>query len=108
MRLDFYLHDTNTDKRFGIIADWMHKIELWRKLMANDLTALETVVAALEAKVAETNVTLGGLAQAVVDLGSAQDKQAAIDALTVRGQAILDSLAAAEDAADDKLPVAPV
>lgn len=79
--------------------------------MANDLTQLEATIAALEAKSDETNTTLAGLAQAVVDLknaGTPEDKQAQIDALQVRAQAILDKQTAAEDAADDQLPEQPV
>lgn len=70
--------------------------------MANDLTALQAKMNELQAKADETNATLAGLAQAVVDLKAGD--QAAIDALTAQAQAILDSLAAAEDAADDQLP----
>ena len=70
----------------------------------NDLTQLKATVDALETKVAETNTTLAGLAQAVVDLKATGDVQAGIDALTTKAQGILDSLAAAEDAADDQLP----
>ena|SRR3990172_911429 len=73
-------------------------------IMANDLTGLQTVVDSLEAKAAETNSTLAGLAQAIVDLKGVVDIQPAIDALTAKAVAILDGLSAAEDAADDQLP----
>lgn len=75
--------------------------------MANDLTALSAKLDELKAKATETNVTLAGLAQAVIDLKNAttaEDKQAQIDALTATAQEILDGLSAAEDAADDQLP----
>lgn len=72
----------------------------------NDLKKLEDTVAALEAKVDETNDTLKGLAQEVIDLKASGDVQAGIDALTVKAQGILDKLSAAEDAADDQLPAA--
>jgi uncharacterized coiled-coil protein SlyX len=74
------------------------------KHMANDLTGLDAKVDELGAKAAEANATLAGLAQAVVDLKTAVDQQAAIDAITAKAQAILDGLTAAEDAADDQLP----
>ena len=74
--------------------------------MANDVSALNAVVDALNAKVEETNATLKGLAQAVVDLKGTvnPDVQPQIDAVTAKAQGILDSLTAAEDAADDQLP----
>jgi uncharacterized coiled-coil protein SlyX len=76
-------------------------------IIMNDLKALQDAMAALEAKVTETNATLTGLAQAVVDLKASGDVQAGIDALTTKAQTILDSLTAAEDAADDQLPTPP-
>ena len=72
--------------------------------MANDFTAAKAVLAALEAKVNESAATLAGLAQAVVDLKNSVDVQADIDSLTAQAQGVLDSLTAAEDAADDQLP----
>lgn len=78
----------------------------WNAIM-NDLTQLKATVDALETKVAETNTTLTGLAQAIIDLKATGDVQAGIDALTAKAQGILDSLAAAEDAADDQLPTPP-
>lgn len=73
----------------------------------NDLSKLEAAVTDLEAKVTETNATLAGLAQAVIDLKASGDVQAGIDALETRAKAVLASLAAAEDAADDQLPPTP-
>lgn len=74
--------------------------------MSNDLTVLQATMTALEAKATETNATLAGLAQAIIDLKNSQpaDVQAGIDALATQAQSILDGLAAAEDAADDQLP----
>lgn len=73
----------------------------------NDLTQLNAKIDALSAKVTETNATLAGLAQAVIDLKNSTDIQADIDALTAKAQTVLDSLTAAEDAADDQLPATP-
>lgn len=97
-----YFHGSLDDVKLNLILKGI-------KTMSNDLTKLQAVVTALEAKADETNVTLAGLAQAVVDLKNAQpaDVQAGIDALVVQAQAILDKQTAAEDAADDQLPPAP-
>lgn len=73
----------------------------------NDLTQLNAKIDALSAKVTETNATLAGLAQAVIDLKNSTDIQADIDALTAKAQTVLDSLTVAEDAADDQLPATP-
>ncbi len=70
----------------------------------NDLSNLDAKITALEAKATESAATLRALAQAVIDLKNAADKQAEIDALTQRAQTILDTLGAAEDEADDQLP----
>jgi uncharacterized coiled-coil protein SlyX len=74
------------------------------RAIMNDLTVLTEKITALEAKSAETVTTLGGLAQAVIDLKNSGDVQAGIDALAARAQVIVDNLTAAEDAADDQLP----
>jgi peptidoglycan hydrolase CwlO-like protein len=81
-------------------------VSLTRKVtaMANDVTGLDAKLDELKAKSDESNATLAGLAQAVVDLKNAADIQPAIDALTAKAQAILDGMTAAEDAADDQLP----
>ncbi len=73
----------------------------------NNLTELESKIAALEAKVTESSDTLKGLAQAVIDLKASGDVQANIDALAARAQSVLDKLTAAEDEADDQLPTTP-
>lgn len=73
-------------------------------IIMNDLTKLETAINNLEAKITETNATLAGLAQAVIDLKASGDVQAGIDALAAKAEAALASLSAAEDAADDQLP----
>lgn len=70
----------------------------------NDLTQLNAKIDALSTKVTETNATLAGLAQAVIDLKASGDVQAGIDALVAKAQTVLDSLTVAEDAADDQLP----
>lgn len=76
--------------------------------MANDFTHLQDVLSALEAKAIETNATLAGLAQAIIDLKNSPpgDVQPQIDALAAQAQSILDGLTTAEDAADDQLPPA--
>ena len=82
------------------------------------VTALQTTNDDLTTKVTESNATLAGLSQAVLDLTAQlanipvpESVQPAIDALTAqatdinaKAQATLASLAAAEDAADDQLP----
>ena len=73
-------------------------------IIMNDLTKLETAINNLETKITETNTTLTGLAQAVIDLKASGDVQAGIDALAAKAEAALASLSAAEDAADDQLP----
>lgn len=73
----------------------------------NDLTQLNAKIDALSTKVTETNATLAGLAQAVIDLKNSADIQADIDTLTAKAQTVLDSLTTAEDAADDQLPATP-
>lgn len=73
----------------------------------NDLSKLEATITALETKAAENNATLAGLAQAIIDLKTSADVQAAIDALTTKAQAVLDAITVAEDAADDQLPPTP-
>ncbi len=73
----------------------------------NDLTQLNAKIDALSTKVTETNATLAGLAQAVIDLKNSADIQADIDTLTAKAQTVLDSLTAAEAAADDQLPATP-
>lgn len=82
-------------------------INLKGTAIMNDLTQLTAAVDALETKATETNATLAGLAQAIIDLKATGDVQAGIDALTTKAQGILDGLSAAEDAADDQLPVPP-
>lgn len=80
--------------------------------MSLDLTRMEATVAALEAKGAETNATLAGLAQAVVDLKNTLPPsddpavQAKVDELTARAEGVLAGITVAEDAADDQLPAA--
>ena len=71
----------------------------------NDLTQLNAKIDALSAKIDETTATLAGLAQAVIDLKASGDVQAGIDALAAKAQDALDKLTAAEDAADDQLPL---
>lgn len=82
-------------------------INLKGNAIMNDLKKLEDTITALETKVIENNATLAGLAQAIIDLKASGDVQAGIDALTARAQAVLDSIAAAEDAADNQLPPTP-
>lgn len=112
-RLDVYHHiDFAADEikpRLDQIIAALGALTTGQTTMSNDLTALQATLTALEAKAAETNVTLTGLAQAVLDLKNAQpaDVQAAIDALTAQAQGILDGLTVAEDAADDQLPTPP-
>lgn len=74
------------------------------KLIMNDLSALQAKMSELAATAAESNATLAGLAQAVLDLKTSGDVQAGIDELVAEAQAILVGIAAAEDAADDQLP----
>ena len=99
-----FLGDPRLDRLEASIATLIKGVQR----MSNDLSVLQTVVGNLEAKATETNATLAGLAQAVIDLKNSQpsDVQAGIDALVVRAQAVLDGLTAAEDAADDQLPAA--
>ncbi len=75
--------------------------------MADNFDALEAVVTALEAKAAENNATLAGLAQAIIDLKGIvvpPSEQPRIDGLFLRAQAVLDSIDVAEGNADDQLP----
>lgn len=81
-------------------------LNLTRTEIMNDLTQLQATMDALAAKATETNATLAGLAQAVIDLKNSGDVQAGIDALAAQAQGILDGLTTAEDAADDQLPAA--
>ena len=81
-------------------------INLKGNAIMNDLSQLQGKIDALAAKADETVTTLGGLAQAIVDLKASGNVQAGIDALAAQAQGVLDKLSAAEDAADDHLPAA--
>lgn len=103
------------DRLFESILARLSKIEITvqdinyrTRIMANDLSVLQATITALEAKATETNATLAGLAQAIIDLKASlpPDVQPQIDALAAQAQKILDGLTAAEDAADDQLPPA--
>lgn len=112
-RLDVFHHiDFAADEikpRLDQIIAALGALTIGQQTMSNDLTGLTAVIAKLEEKAKETNITLTLLAQAVLDLKNAQpaDVQAAIDALTAQAQGILDGLTVAEDAADDQLPTPP-
>lgn len=99
-----FIHNCLDAGQLDRIEDSLATLLRKARHMANDLTGLDAKVDELGAKVTETNTTLAGLAQAVIDLKNATDQQAAIDAITAKAQAILDALSAAEDAADDQLP----
>lgn len=104
---DFTLNLRLPPEFFTAVDRIVTAINLKGNAIMNDLSLLNAAVAALETKAAETNATLAGLAQAIVDLKASGDVQAGIDALTVQAEGILAGLSAAEDAADDQLPPAP-
>jgi uncharacterized phage infection (PIP) family protein YhgE len=111
MKLELHVHihqDYEFGRRFDRVDRALALLTMKGNQVSNDLTVLQATVAALGAKATETNATLAGLAQAIIDLKNAQpaDVQAGIDALAAEAQTILDGLTAAEDSADDQLPPA--
>ena len=112
MRFDIHHHHWHShdlksiNARLDSIVLIINGLSKGVKHMAGELDSLNTTMAALEAKAAETNKTLTDLATLVVALQSAQpgNLQAEIAALTARAQKVLDAMTVAEDTADDVLP----
>ncbi len=77
--------------------------------MATDYAVLQAKMVEVDAKVAESEATLLGLAAEVVRLKEAiqTGDQATVDAVVAHAQAIVDRLTVTEDTADDQLPVTP-
>jgi len=96
------------------LAKILHLIHRRQLHMANDLSKLQALIDNLTTESATVISTLGGLAAEVIALrGQAPvDQQVAIDALSVKAQAILDNLSAADASAETELPgtvpIAPV
>jgi len=90
------------------IAKAVIEIHRQGKKTMNDVSALNDTMDALATKVAESNETLAGLAMEVMSIRgdlARTDIQVQINKLQDKAKVILASLTAAEDKADDALPI---
>lgn len=80
-------------------------VSLKRKVsqIMNDLTVLQQEIAALKATSTEVIATLSGLVDRIMALEGSENQQVQIDALVAEAKNIRESLATAEDSADDHL-----